>query len=123
MGRYDDLYKKSVKKGNLKGISTRLIKDHKEGEKLIGRLIAITKVSPEGTDESGKEKKPYYNYHLETDIETIKFSCGAVVDSDVQPLLVIGEIYAFIYEGKQEIGNGRTMNSWNIQKLTEVPGE
>lgn len=108
---YKQMMKEMKKDGNVKKLDTDYVKFTKPGEGILGCLVAAIPTK-------GKKNKGTYNQYLfETDDGAIKCAFGAAFDKQSFPLLHIGGVYNITYKGKDDIGEGHSVNRFEILEL------
>ena len=108
---YKQLYDQAVKADKLERLDVKFIRLEEIGDTLIGRLLSTEMV------QSQTNPGQFRVYMFDTDDGIIKVSFGASVDTNVYPLMKIGDIYRIEYTGKLDIGHGHTMNTYDIRKI------
>jgi len=103
-GQYEEMARKAEKEGTAKEVTVTFVKLEKEGEVMVGQLMGVQKVV------SKKNNGTYLQYLIETDEGLFKVSFGAAFDREMLPILHIGNVYAFTYLGKRDIGGGHSVN-------------
>ncbi len=56
-------------------------------------------------------------YIFSTDEGLVKFSLGSAADNEVAAIFGEGGVYAIKYQGKEEIGGGRSVNKFEISEI------
>lgn len=106
-----DRYNKAVEEKTLKVITPRYIEFKKAGDCVIGILKGITSVG------STRDESSYNQYLVDTDQGMAKFAMGSATDKEIQPLLVIGVLYAFTFKGKEKLDAKRSVNKFLIEAV------
>jgi len=106
-----DRYNKAVMDKTLRTVTPKYIEFKKAGECVVGILKGITSVG------SQKEESTYNQYLVDTDMGMAKFAMGSATDKEIQPLLVIGVLYAFTFKGKEKLDAKRSVNKFLIEAI------
>jgi len=109
---YEQMMKQAQDEGRTKQISIELKRWDKEGETLIGKVIAINR------KESDTFDSEYNQYMLETDFGHVATIFGASVDLLFTTVNPIGNVYAFEFKGKRKLEGGKQMNVFVVTSLT-----
>lgn len=113
---FEELYKTAVKAKATKPLIPVLLRWETEGEYLVGRLINIS------DQQSTMGEGSYHMYVVESDNGLFKFSLGAVADANLENLLHVGKVYAFLYQGKEDLPGGRRVNRFEVFEVPEGGG-
>jgi len=105
---FKELYEQAKTSKVLRSLSPTFIEFKKKGDTVIGKLVAVTQVT------SSKSQGFYNQYVVETDGGLVKFALGSATDREIEPLLEVGELYAFTFLSKESLGGGRSVNKFQI---------
>lgn len=108
---YKEAFKASQKEKLARPLIPVLFKFEKEGETVVGKLISVTAA------ESAMGEGTYNLYTLDTDDGLIRFSLGRVADQNLTNLLRAGRVYAFTYQGKEDLSGGRRVNRFEVYEV------
>lgn len=108
---YKDMVKQAEKVGGAKLLSPIFKEWKKEGESVVGKLLAVAAV--QSTLSTGN----YNQYLFETDDGHVKFHMGAATDKEAGALMRVGGIYSITYRGEIRITKGRTVNKFEIVEI------
>lgn len=111
---YKDMLKAAEENKELVEITVEFKAFDKKGEKLLGRLIKVTEVESQIADQT------YNQYLFETDDGLIKCHLGRVTDGEAGALMKVGKVYQVVYQGKEKLTGGRSVNKFDI---TQIGGE
>ena len=110
---YKESYAKAKKEESLEQLTATYLEFKKPGVSVVGRFIHQNKVP-------GKRPDTEYNQYLfETDEGLVKFAMGNVTDNEAGALMRIGEIYHIEFKGTEDLGGGRRVNKFFIERLME----
>jgi len=112
---YNDLYNQRREQGAVSNLTPQFVKFEKEGDRVIGRLVAVTEI------ESRLNEGTYNQYVFDSDNGRIKFALGRQTDQEIGGSLRAGEIYAITYLGKEEVKGGRRVNKFQVEHVLEQP--
>jgi len=108
MTEYQKQYQEAVKAGETKTISPTYVEFKKAGDVVVGLLKGKTVV------ESSRGQGSYNQYMVDTDKGMVKFALGQATDREIEPVLKSGNTYAFIFEGKEKLTGGRSVNKFKV---------
>jgi len=111
MGTLIDRYNEAVKAKTLRTVTPKYIEFKKAGECVVGILKGISSVG------SSRDESSYNQYLVDTDMGMAKFAMGSATDKEIQPLLVIGVLYAFTFKGKEKLDAKRSVNKFLIEAI------
>jgi len=114
MGKLMDRYNEAIKAKTLRTVTPKYIEFKKAGECVVGILKGISSVG------SSRDESSYNQYLVDTDMGMSKFAMGSATDKEVQPLLVIGVLYAFTFKGKEKLDAKRSVNKFLIEEVGYV---
>jgi hypothetical protein len=117
MTEYSKEYEEAVKAGETKTISPEYLEFKKAGDIIVGLLKGKSVV------ESSRGQGSYNQYMVDTDKGMVKFALGQATDREIEPVLRPGRTYAFIFEGKEKLTGGRSVNKFKVVAfgVTEGP--
>lgn len=110
-------YKRAHASGKLESVTARWYKMENKNDFILGRLLARNQVS------SRLGSSTYMQYLFETDQGMIKTSLGGAADAEVGPLMKEGEVYMIIYQGKEDLSGGRSINRYVVQHVPQTEEE
>jgi len=108
MTEYQKQYEEAVKAGEIKTVSPTYVEFKKAGDAIVGLLKGRTVV------ESSRGQGSYNQYMVDTDKGMVKFALGQATDREIEVVLKPGNTYAFIFEGKEKLTGGRSVNKFNV---------
>lgn len=108
---YQEMIKEAEKVGGVKLLSPTFHEWKKEGETIVGKLLAKAEVT------SSISTGSYFQYLVDTDEGPVKFHMGRATDNEIGALLVTGGVYSFTYKGSEKISGGRTVNKFEINAI------
>jgi len=111
MTTYVEKYKEAKAKGETKTVTPDYVEFKKKGDCVIGLLKGIAVV------ESSKTGKAYNQYLVMTDRGLVKFALGNATDNELRDIVKRGKVYAFTFQGKEDLGGGRSVNKFLIELL------
>ena len=114
MQNYKQMYQDAQKSGRLKHLTPVYQEWKKSGDQIIGAFVS------KGLVDSSRGGQQYYQYVFATDQGNVKFSLGRAADIDVGAAFREGVIYAIEFQGKEDIGGGRSVNKFDIFELGTV---
>lgn len=114
---YKEAYEKAKNTGAVKPITPDYVEFAKKGDVQIGRLRGSSDV--QGSIGEGT----YKQYLVDTDKGLVKFALGSATDREIAPLLIVGNIYVFEFQGKEKLTGGRTVNKFAISHIPEEDGQ
>jgi len=59
---------------------------------------------------------------VDTDKGMVKFALGQATDREIEPVLRPGNLYAFMFEGKEDLLGGRTVNKFKVVEFGQAEG-
>lgn len=110
-GHYAKMFKDSQGAGKCKRVTPRYVEFSKAGDTVVGRLLGLARI------QSSKNEGVYLHYILDSDQGLIKFHLGAATDNELAPVLKKGAVYAFKFEGKEQLTGGRSVNKFDVVEL------
>lgn len=114
---YKEAFEKAKNTGAAKSVTPTYVEFAKKGDLQVGRLRGTTDV------QSSVSEGTYKQYLVETDKGLVKFALGSATDREIAPLLVVGNIYAFEFVGKEKLSGGRSVNKFEVIHIPESEGE
>lgn len=103
-GKYEEMAADARKKGQAAEVTVSFLKLDNPGAGVVGQLKGLQRVK--GSDKGGS----YLQYLIESDAGLVKVSFGNAYDREMTPILHIGCVYQWIYQGKRNIANGHMVN-------------
>ncbi len=113
---YTERYKAAIAAKTARELAPVFLKFEEEGTTVVGKLLSKT------TIKSRQSGGSYNDYVVDTDEGTVHFACGNQFDERIGNSLGIGNVYAWTYKGKRDIGKGRRVNEFSCQHVP-VEGE
>ena len=111
MATYLERYKEAKAKGETKVVTPDYVEFKKKGDCVVGMLKGIATV------ESPRTGKAYNQYLVLTDKGLVKFALGNATDNELRDIAKRGKVYAFTFQGKEDLGGGRSVNKFLIELL------
>ena len=108
---YNELAVKAFKKGQTENLTPKYFEFDAEGKGVVGMFKGKTPC------ESAQSDKVYYQYLFDTDDGLIKFHLDTVTDSEAGKVMLEGEIYSIQYLGKENIGNKKSVNKFQVDHI------
>lgn len=110
---YKEAYRQAQEEGTLIDMTPELIKFSTEGQTEVGKLISIK----ENQSRFGEGGQTYRLYTVKTDERLIIFPMGQVSDQRYEGMLKPGEVYAFVYKGKEKTAQGTSFNNFEVVRI------
>lgn len=112
-GGFEALAQEAIESGRAVEVTVLFLKLEKPGQSVIGQLMGVQRVR------SRKNEGSYLQYLIDTDQGTVKVNFGAAFDREMMPILHIGSVYKFTYNGKRDLGGGHSVNIVETTLLDE----
>ncbi|GAH82074.1 unnamed protein product [marine sediment metagenome] len=97
-------------KGKSEHLNIIIVGWQKSGQIVLGRFV---KAEPLAESKFGTVVQRYI---LETDAGLVSCVLGATADKELLPKLAVGDLLRIHYQGKRELGDGRSVNVFDIQR-------
>lgn len=114
---YAEQYKAAVAGKTARELAPVFVKWEEEGHTIVGRLMS------KSTVKSRQSSGEYNDYVVETDEGVVHFACGNQFDEKIGTALSIGQVYAWTYKGKRDIGKGRRVNEFSCVHIPSAQGD
>lgn len=113
---YNKLYDSIKKEGKTVNLTPEFKEFKEKGDKIIGAFVSKLEIP------SQRGSGSYYQYIFDTNEGRIKFALGKVTDGAIADQLQTGYIYAITYNGKIDIGGGRSVNDVTVEFVANPEG-
>jgi len=114
---YKELYATAVKEKQVRPVTAEYRKFEKSGDQVIGQFISKAPVS------SSLGKGEYNQYLFKTDEGMVKFAIGSSNDNEIGAIMVRGLVYRIVYQGKEDLQNGRRVNKFTCELIPVSPDD
>lgn len=111
---YAEAYQKARSEGRLTRKTSRILTWTEDSPHLIGKVRAIMPFT------GGKFEAEVNAYLIETDQGLVSTILGSYTDSQLAGLDLVGKIVVIEYEGKKDLEDGRKVNLFNVDIMSEV---
>lgn len=108
---YKEQFNQVTKDKSGRNLSPKYQEFKKDGDQVIGRMLAKNSVS--GTISGGS----YNQYLFDTDKGLTKFALGSATDSEAGALMKVGGVYAITFKGQESLQGGRKINRFDIIEI------
>lgn len=108
---FDKAYEKATADGKSERLDMKMVKWSLEDPVLIGRFVS-QEVMPET-----KFDTPVQRYIFDTDAGRMSCLLGAATDKQMVGKMLAGDLMRIEYEGTKDIGGGKKVNLFKIEKF------
>ena len=115
--RYVGLYEKAKAEGRLKTLTPRYLEFRKRGDRVVGVFRGSSMIR------SSMGDGEYCQYLVETDVGMVNFALGKATDREIKGLLLEGHLYGFVFQGKEKLQDGKSVNKFLIHEVGQVAQE
>ena len=112
-GKYEEMARSADKEGKAQAVTVSFVKLDVVGQTIIGQLLGLQRIN------SKESEGFYYQYLIDTDKGLFKTSFGAAYDREMAPVLHVGNVYRWTYNGKKDISNGHRVNNITTDLLDQ----
>jgi hypothetical protein len=102
-------YKRAKERGKVEQATTQIFQFDEENRTLIGKLKDVTEFK------EGKFETEVNKYIFQTDSGLVSTVLGAATDKQITGKVSPGQNLAITWKGKKPIGNGQTVNVFEIE--------
>lgn len=113
---YKEQFDQVTKAKSGRSLSPKYKEFKKDGDQVIGRMLAQNSVT--GSVGSGS----YKQYLFDTDDGLVKFALGSATDNEAGALMKVTGVYSITFKGKEQLKGGRSINRFDIIEI-EVAGD
>lgn len=114
---YKEQVEKAQKAKTAERINPQFITFENKGDEVLGSFLARNEVPGK------REDTTYFQYLFDTDEGPVKFHLGSIADGEIGAQLKEGQVYLIIYQGKEELGGGRSVNRFDCFRIPADKGK
>lgn len=108
---YKAAYEEAKEDKRVKSITAEYFEFDKPGKGFVGKLLNKNEVA-------GKlGGRSYLQYLFHTDDGLIKCALGSAADGEAGAMMEQGKLYHVEFQGKEDIGGGRRVNRFTIERI------
>ena len=111
---YKEMYETAKKNNRLEELNVRYLTWDEEDQYIIGRFLSSDEV------ESKNGQSRYRMYLFDTDVGKVRFALGYKADTEIFPLMEVGEVYYIQYLGQVKLPSGRHLNQFEVKHILSV---
>lgn len=110
---YKDAYDEARRQDQAENINVQIVQFQEEGQQIFGEFLRREHL------EDSEYDAEVYKYLFDTDHGRISFVGGQYFDGHIGCEFEQGDLLRVEFLGKQEIGEGKSVRRWNVEKFGE----
>ncbi|MDD5360444.1 MAG: hypothetical protein PHI02_09285 [Sulfurovaceae bacterium] len=111
---YSKMLKEYRSKPKVKSLTTEIVRFEVPGQFLLGKITKVTDFETNKYDTACKK------YLMDTVAGTKSFILGERLDNELEGVELVGKTLLVQYNGKVELDNGKRVNLFNIDDLSDI---
>ncbi len=108
------MYEKAMEAGHVEVLNVRYMTWDESNQYIIGRFLSSDEV------ESKNGQSRYRMYLFDTDDGKVRFALGYKADTEIFPLMEVGQVYYVKYLGQIKLPSGRHLNQFEVKHILSV---
>jgi len=108
-GTFEDAYAAAQKAGSVERVDVKMVQWNEAGEALIGEFVLHEPFT------GGDFDTPVERYFFNADFGRCSCLLGSATDKQLADTLKPGDLLRIEFQGKKEIGGGRSVNQFKIE--------
>lgn len=114
--KYEEMYLTAEENNALVDLVPQYFEFKQAGDRIVGKHITNHLVKEDG------QTNNYRQYIFETDYGMVKFHMGSCADKEVGAKFELNQVYAILFQGKENIGGGKSVNKFKVMLLKNQDG-